>query len=93
MRLAGWIQACSPAPDVVAATGGLAFMKPAPAAVRQIKYPHHRFYRLAPIRDELSPQTAAGFDKIALFDELRREDTSQATALKAVGWSRATLYR
>jgi len=46
----------------------------------QIKCPHRRFYRLAPVRNELSPQAAERFDKLALFDQLRRKDASQPTA-------------
>ncbi len=39
----------------------------------QIKYPHCRFCRLDPTRDELSPQAAERFDKLALFERLRRD--------------------
>jgi len=39
----------------------------------QIKYPCRRFCRLDPIRDELSPQAVEHFDKLALFERLRRE--------------------
>ncbi len=59
----------------------------------QIKYPHRKFYRLAAIRDELSPQAAERFDTLALFDQLRLGGATEATALKAAGCSRATLYR
>ncbi len=51
----------------------------------RIKCPQCRFYRLDVVRDELSPQVAERFDRLALFDRLRREGASQATALKAVG--------
>ena len=59
----------------------------------QTECPHRRFCRLDPIRDELSPQAAERFDKLALFDQLRIEGASQATALKAIGCSRATPCR
>ncbi len=59
----------------------------------QIKYPHRKFYRLDAIRDELSPQAAERFDSLALFDQIRLEGATEATALKAIGCSRATLYR
>jgi len=49
----------------------------------QIKHPHRRFCRLDAVRDELSPQAAERFDRPALFDELRREGATEATALKA----------
>ncbi len=59
----------------------------------QIKYPHRKFYRLDAIRDELSPQAAERFDNLALFDQLRLEGATEATALKAIGCSRATPCR
>ncbi len=59
----------------------------------QTEYPHRKFYRLDAIRDELSPQAAERFDTLALFDQLRLEGATEATALKAAGCSRATLYR
>ena len=51
----------------------------------QIKHPHWKFCRLDPIRDELSPQAAERFDRLALFEQLRREGASRATALKEIG--------
>jgi len=59
----------------------------------QTECPHRRFCRLDPTRDELSPQAAERFDRLALFDELRLEGASQATALKAIGCSRTTRLR
>ena len=59
----------------------------------QTEYPHRRFYRLDATRDELSPQAAERFDTLALFDQLRLEGATEATALKAAGCSRATFYR
>ncbi len=59
----------------------------------QIKCPHRKFCRLDAIRDELSPQAAERFDSLALFDQLRLQGATEATALKAIGCSRATLYR
>ena len=59
----------------------------------QIKHPHRKFYRLDAIRDELSPQAAEHFDKLALFDQLRLEGATEATALKAIDCSRATPCR
>ncbi len=56
----------------------------------QIKHPHRKFCRLDAIRDELSPQAAERFDNLALFDQLRLEGATEATALKAIGCSRAT---
>ncbi len=54
----------------------------------QTEGPHRRCCRLDPIRDELSPQAAERFDKLALFDQLRIEGASQA-----IGCSRATPCR
>ncbi len=59
----------------------------------QTECPRPKFYRLDPIRDELWPQAAERFDKLALFNRLRREGATEATALMAAGCSRATLYR
>ncbi len=59
----------------------------------QTECPHRRFYRLDAIRDELSPQAAERFDSLALFDQLRLEGATEATALKAAGCSRATPCR
>ena len=54
----------------------------------QTEYPHRKFYRLDAVRDELSPQAAECFDSLALFDQLRLEGATEATALKAAGCSR-----
>ncbi len=59
----------------------------------QIKCPHRKFCRLDAVRDELSPQAAERFDSLALFDQLRLEGATEATALKAAGCSRATPCR
>ena len=59
----------------------------------QTECPHRKFYRLDAIRDELSPQAAECFDNLALFDQLRREGATEATALKAIGCSWATPCR
>ncbi len=59
----------------------------------QTEYPHRKFYRLDAVRDELSPQAAERFDSLALCDRLRREGATEATALKAIGCSRATPCR
>ncbi len=51
----------------------------------QTEYPHRKFYRLDAIRDELSPQAAERFDKLALFDQLRLEGTTAAAARTGCG--------
>ncbi len=56
----------------------------------QTECPHRRFCRLDEIRDELSPQATGRLDNLALFDQLRREGATEATALKSIGCSRAT---
>ncbi len=51
----------------------------------QTEYPHRKFYRLDAIRDELSPQAAERFDSLALFDRLRLEGATEATATLSAG--------
>ncbi len=57
----------------------------------QTECPHRKFCRLDATRDELSPQAAERFDSLALFDRLRLEGATEATAGESPArWCRST---
>ncbi len=59
----------------------------------QIKSLRVKSYRSFKVNDMLPAEAADRLRRLDLFQTLRGEGCSEATALKAVGWSRATLYR
>ena len=59
----------------------------------QIKSLRIKSYRSFKINDTLSTQARERLRRLELFKDLREEGCSEATALKAIDWSRATLYR
>ena len=59
----------------------------------QIKSLRVKSYRSFKVNDTLPSEAADRLRRLELFQTLRGEGCSEATALKAVGWSRATYYR
>lgn len=59
----------------------------------QIKSLRVKSYRSFKVNDTLPADAADRLRRLELFQALRGEGCSEATALAAVGWSRATLYR
>ena len=59
----------------------------------QTEYTHRKFCRIDAIRDELSPPAAERFDSLALFDQLRLEGASRASAPWPTGAAELELVR
>ncbi len=59
----------------------------------QIQSLHIPSYRTWAVDDTCPRQAIERLKKIELYDELRREGCSAPTALRAIGWSRATYFR
>ena len=59
----------------------------------QIQSLHIPSYRRWAVDDTCPRQAIERLKKIELYDELRREGCSAPTALRAIGWSRATYFR
>ena len=59
----------------------------------QIKALPYPFYRRLPIDDSTPQQAIQRWEKLRLYDRLRRQGCSQKLALEAIGWSRSTYYR
>ena len=59
----------------------------------QIKSLRVKSYRSFKVNDTLPAEAVDRLRRLDLFQTLRGEGCSEATALQAVGWSRATLYR
>lgn len=54
---------------------------------------HPRFYRASKAVAKLSDGARQRLTRLQLYSQLREEGCSEATALKAIGWSRASYYR
>ena len=59
----------------------------------QIKALPYPFYRRLPVDDSTPQQAIQRWEKLRLYDRLRRQGCSQKLALEAIGWSRSTYYR
>ena len=59
----------------------------------QIKALPYQFYRRLPIDDSTPKEAIQRWEKLRLYDRLRRQGCSQKLALEAIGWSRSTYYR
>lgn len=59
----------------------------------QIQSLRVKSYRSFKVNDTLRPEARERLRRLELFQNLREEGCSEATALKAIDWSRATLYR
>ena len=59
----------------------------------QIKALPYPLYRRLPIDDSTPQQAIQRWEKLRLYDRLRRQGCSQKLALEAIGWSRSTYYR
>ncbi len=59
----------------------------------QIKSLRVKSYRSFKVNDTLPAEARERLRRLELFQALRAEGCSEATALEAIGWSRATLYR
>ena len=59
----------------------------------QIKALPDQFYRRLPIDDSTPKEAIQRWEKLRLYQRLRRQGCSQKLALEAIGCSRATYYR
>ena len=59
----------------------------------QIKALPRPLYRRLPVDDSTPQETIQRWEKLRLYDRLRRQGCSQKLALEAIGWSRSTYYR
>ena len=59
----------------------------------QIKALPYQFYRRLPVDDSTPQEAIQRWEKLRLYDRLRRQGCSQKLALEAIGCSRATYYR
>ena len=54
---------------------------------------HPKFYRVSNTVAKLSDDAQQRWHRLNLYQQLRAEGCSEATALQAIGWSRASYYR
>jgi putative transposase len=60
----------------------------------QIYYPHKKVYHIKRIDEsEYSKKAYVRYDKLLLYQKLRREGCTEETAFEAIGMSRATFFR
>ena len=59
----------------------------------QIKALPYPLYRRLPVDDSTPQEAIQRWEKLRLYDRLRRQGCSQKLALEAIGWSRSTYYR